>query len=646
MYENVGAVGSAHMEGSPLSPRQRPLRLVIVGQSGHSTSDVVDALTAQAVKCYGQQPTSSNERANASGQAEAVVRAAHGRFGQLAAQLHDGANRHMSRPLRHQLVTPLYAISIAQFTGPSGDVVGLAIESGNADVAIMSVEALSAVSPETIADAYVCSLFGVRHIILAVAVRREEDFNQEALDSLAAAFMTAAGWVGLESVKSIPIAAPRFDQSVGDDRLLAWYRGPSLLSSLETFAQAATSTVGTEPGELRLPVREAGRQNGKSRLSGTIASGHIEVGDEVVSAVSGRQSRVTAIAVIDAASGDASGHTVGSAHAGDDVTILLADAIDIARGDLMTRVTERPEVSDQFAAHLLWLDDHLLAGRSYVLRIGERQVPATITSIKHRVDLANGQHLAARRLDANEIGLCNISTSAPVAFDAFTHNRETGNFVLVDRLSNQTVAIGLILFGLRRATNIHVEELFVDKQARASAKHQRPTVVWFTGLSGSGKSTLAKRFEKRLHDLGQHTYVLDGDNVRHGLNRDLGFTDIDRVENIRRIGEVAKLFADAGLIVLCSFISPFTAERRMVRELLADGEFVEVFVDASIEECARRDPKGLYAKAFAGNIKNFTGIDSPYEQPEKPDIHLRTENVDAEALVDTMMVYLREKGRI
>jgi bifunctional enzyme CysN/CysC len=304
-------------------------------------------------------------------------------------------------------------------------------------------------------------------------------------------------------------------------------------------------------------------------------------------------------------------------------------------------------VSDQFAAQLLWLDDtHLLPGRSYGLVIGARRVSASVTVIKHRVDMLSRQHLAARNLEINEIGVCNLATSAPIAFDAFADNRATGSFLLVDRMTQATAAVGMIMFGLRRATNIHVEELIVDKSARATAKNQRPTVIWFTGLSGSGKSTIAKRLEKRLHDLGNHTYVLDGDNVRHGLNQDLGFTDTDRVENIRRIGEVAKLFADAGLIVMCAFISPFRAERRMVRELLKDDEFVEVYVDASIVECQRRDPKGLYAKALAGKVKNFTGIDSPYESPERAEIHLTTENVSPDVLVDQILGYLREKGRI
>lgn len=636
MNANVSAGRSQQPEGSALNAQ--PLRLLIVDPAGLGTTHIVAELFAQAAVRYGQQPTSTGQHAKNGEQASGQARAERGRMRHLSAQLGPDADRHSSRPVYHRLAIPPYAISIAEVGGTCEDVAGIAVEAANADVVIISIDATSTVAPQTIADAYVSSLFGVRHIILAIAVASGDDFDQRDLDSVAGAFLASAGWFGHESVTSIPIAAPRSDIATGDERPLAWYRGPSLLSSLEALAQVPASAAGLQQRALRLPVREVRRQNGNSGFCGTIASGSVRVGDDVVSAVSGRQSRVASIAT--------SGREVSSASAGDDVAIQLADPIDIARGDLIARVTERPEVSDQFAAHLLWLDDHLLAGRSYVLRIGERQVPATITTIKHRVDLASGQHLAARRLEANEIGLCNISTAAPVAFDIFTSNRDTGYFVLVDRLSNQTVAIGLIQFGLRRATNIHVEELFVDKEARASAKHQKPTVVWFTGLSGSGKSTLAKRFEKRLHDLGQHTYVLDGDNVRHGLNRDLGFTDTDRVENIRRIGEVAKLFADAGLIVLCSFISPFTAERRMVRELMGDDEFVEVFVDASIEECARRDPKGLYAKALAGNIKNFTGIDSPYEQPEKPDIHLRTENVDAEALVDRMMAFLREKGRI
>jgi bifunctional enzyme CysN/CysC len=327
------------------------------------------------------------------------------------------------------------------------------------------------------------------------------------------------------------------------------------------------------------------------------------------------------------------------------VTLTLADEIDIARGDLLCPPSERPALADQFAAHVLWMDEEpLLPGRQYLMRIGNLWTSCSVTAIKHGIEVNTLEHQPARRVELNGIAFCNLSTAQPVPFDAYEENRATGAFILVDRFTNRTAGAGLIAFPLRRATNIHHESSLVDKRARAALLGQKPVVLWFTGLSGSGKSTIAKLVEQALHRAGRLTYTLDGDNVRHGLNRDLGFTDADRVENIRRIGEVAKLFADAGVMVLCSFISPFRAEREMLRELLAPGEFLEIFVDTPIEECMRRDPKGLYAKARRGAIPNFTGIDSPYEPPEAPEITLRTLGTTPEALAEAVLRLLRERG--
>ncbi len=307
------------------------------------------------------------------------------------------------------------------------------------------------------------------------------------------------------------------------------------------------------------------------------------------------------------------------------MTITLEDEIDIARGDVLVPPTQRPEMADQFAAHILWMDEEaMLPGRAYMIRIGNIWAQCSVSSIRHRVDVNTLEHHAARKLDLNEIGFCNLSANMRLPLDPYEENRATGAFILVDRFTNRTAGAGMVVYPLRRASNIHHEDFLVDKAARAALDHQKPMVLWFTGLSGSGKSTIAKLVEQQLHDAGRHTYSLDGDNIRHGLCRDLGFTPEDRVENIRRVGEVAKLFVDAGLIVLCSFISPFRAERRMVRDMLGDGEFIEVFVDTPIEECMKRDPKGLYAKAKAGGIANFTGIDSPYEAPEAPELHIST----------------------
>ncbi|HEY4775837.1 MAG TPA: adenylyl-sulfate kinase, partial [Xanthobacteraceae bacterium] len=327
------------------------------------------------------------------------------------------------------------------------------------------------------------------------------------------------------------------------------------------------------------------------------------------------------------------------------VTLTLAEEVDVARGDVLAEPTARPEVSDQFAAHIIWMDEEpLMPGRSYLARIGTRTVPASITAIKYKIDVNTRDHLAAETLALNDIAFCNVSTGSPVAFDPYAENRRTGSFILIDRFTNHTVGAGMVTFGLRRGTNIHWQPLLIGKAARATLKHQKPVVLWFTGLSGAGKSTVADIVEQRLHGAGHHTMILDGDNVRHGLNRDLGFTEADRVENIRRAGEVAKLMVDSGLIVLCSFISPYRAEREMVRGLVAPDEFVEVFVDTPIEDCMRRDPKGLYAKAKAGKLKNFTGFDAPYEIPEQPEIRLQTVGRSPEQLAEDVLHALQARG--
>jgi bifunctional enzyme CysN/CysC len=333
--------------------------------------------------------------------------------------------------------------------------------------------------------------------------------------------------------------------------------------------------------------------------------------------------------------------------AGDAVTITLADEVDISRGDILCDPQSRPEVSDQFAAHLLWMaDEELLPGRQYLLKLATASVTVTVSALKHKVDVNTLGHLAAKTLALNEVGYCNFALSQPLAFDPYRDNRDLGGFILIDRFTNATVGAGMIDFGLRRATNVHWQALDVNKATRAGMKGQKPAILWFTGLSGSGKSTIANLVEKALTAEGRHTYLLDGDNVRHGLNRDLGFTDADRVENIRRVGETAKLFLDAGLIVLVSFISPFRSERRMARELVEAGEFIEIFVDTPLEVCMTRDPKGLYEKARAGTIKNFTGIDSPYEPPEQAQLTIRTVEAPAEIQAETILRYLRDNRYI
>jgi bifunctional enzyme CysN/CysC len=351
--------------------------------------------------------------------------------------------------------------------------------------------------------------------------------------------------------------------------------------------------------------------------AGTVVSGAIAAGDPIVVAATGRTTFVKELLTYEGAQ--------ASAQSGDAVTITLSDDIDLARGDMLVGEASRPEVSDQFAAHVIWMSEQpLMPGRSYLGRIGTRTTPITVTGIKYKIDANTREHLAAPTLRLNDIGVCNLATGTPVAFDPYPQNRKTGCFIIIDRWTNQTVGAGMIDFGLRRGSNLHWQPLLVGKMERAAMKRQRAAIVWFTGLSGAGKSTIANIVEQRLHAMGHHTMMLDGDNVRHGLNRNLGFTEADRVENIRRAGEVARLMAEAGLIVLCSFISPYRAERIGVRNLVGDGEFIEVFVDTPIEECAQRDAKGLYAKAKAGLIKNFTGFDAPYEAPQSPEVHLQT----------------------
>ncbi|MEL6290879.1 MAG: sulfate adenylyltransferase subunit CysN [Pseudomonadota bacterium] len=512
----------------------------------------------------------------------------------------------------------------------------MATGASNSELAVILVDARKGVLTQTRRHAFICSLLGIRHVILAVNKIDLVGFDQALFDRICSDFAAFTEGLEFTNVVALPVSARFGDNIAEPSPRTPWYAGPTLLEALET----AEVESALKDAPFRFTVQRVSRPNPDFRgFAGTVASGVLRQGETVVSPVTGKMSAVARIVTAD---GD-----LQDAKAGDAITLVLADDVDIARGDVLSHPDQRPDVSDQFAAHVLWMSEEpLLPGRSYLMRTGTRWTPATVTTIKHAIDVNSGQRLAARTLNLNDLAVCNISTISPVTFDAYRENRQTGAFILVDRTSNETVGAGMIEFGLRRASNIHVEDLIVDKPARSALKGQAPSILWFTGLSGSGKSTVAKQLEKRLHDEGRHTYVLDGDNIRHGINRDLGFTDADRVENIRRIGEVAKLFADAGLIVLCSFISPFRAERDMVRRMVADDEFVELFVDAPLDVCAERDPKGLYAKAARGEIKNFTGFDSPYEPPMSPEVHLNTAETSPEDLVEQIIRYLRETKRI
>ncbi|MQW85464.1 sulfate adenylyltransferase subunit CysN [Sinorhizobium saheli] len=483
-----------------------------------------------------------------------------------------------------------------------------------ADLAIILIDSRQGILQQTRRHSYIASLLGIRHVVLAVNKIDLVDFREQVFDEIVADYAVFAKELGFASVQPIPISARYGDNVISASANTPWYKGPALLEYLETVELDPTD--GEKP--FRFPVQLVMRPNADFRgYAGQVASGSVSVGDPVVVAKSGQRSSVKAIVTYDG--------NLETAAEGEAVTIVLADEVDASRGNMLVTPAARPFVADQFQAHVIWFDaSPMLPGRSYILRTETDSVSATVTALKHQVNINSFLREAAKSLQMNEVGVCNFSTQTPIAFDAYKDNRATGNFIIVDRVTNATVGAGMIDFPLRRADNVHWHALEVNKGARSAMKHQRPAVLWFTGLSGSGKSTIANALDRILHARGKHTYLLDGDNVRHGLNRDLGFTEEDRVENIRRVAEVAKLMADAGLIVLVSFISPFRDERRMARELMEEGEFIEIFVDTPLDECARRDPKGLYEKALAGKIANFTGVSSPYEAPEKPELHLET----------------------
>jgi len=500
-----------------------------------------------------------------------------------------------------------------------------------ADAAIILIDARKGVLTQTRRHSYLVSLLGIRHVVLAINKMDLVGWSQQTYDTILADYRAFAAQIGITAFTAIPMSALRGDNITSRSDAAPWYDGPPLMAHLEAIE--VEDDLREKP--FRMPVQWVNRPNLDFRgFSGFISSGVIAPGDRVKALPSGRESTVARIVTLD---GD-----LDRATAGQSVTITLADEIDVSRGDVLAASGDPPAVADQFEATLVWMDDEaMLPGRPYLLKLGTRTVGASITEPKYKVNVNTLEKLAVKRLELNEIGVCNISLDAAIAFDPYAENHDLGGFILIDRISNRTVAAGMLHFALRRSQNVHWQALDVDKTTRSAAKGQKARVVWLTGLSGSGKSTIANMVEKRLHADGRHTYLLDGDNVRHGLNKDLGFTDEDRVENIRRVAEVAKLMVDAGLIVLVSFISPFRAERRMARELMNDGEFVEVFVDTPLAVAEQRDVKGLYKKARAGQLKNFTGVDSPYEAPEHPELHVDTTAMSPEEAAEMIVVHLQ-----
>jgi bifunctional enzyme CysN/CysC len=527
--------------------------------------------------------------------------------------------------------TPRRRFIVADTPGHEQYTRNMATGASTAQAAVLLIDARKGVLTQTKRHSRIVSMLGIRHVALAVNKMDLVDWSQLIFDEIEIAYRRFAQDLGFETIMAIPLSALEGHNVLeAGNRTMPWYDGPSLLQWLETVQ--SENREAQQP--FAMPVQWVNRPNLDFRgFSGRIGSGSVKPGDSVRISPSGVSSRVKEIAVW--------GEPKAAAVAGESVTLVLEDEIDASRGDVIASASHPIEAADQFEADLLWMSEHvMLPGRPYAALIHSKSASISITHIKHHLDINTGAHLAAKTLSLNEIATVNVSFDRAVPFAPYTENKRLGAFIVIDKLTNETVGAGMIRFALRRAVNVHWQALEVTKVARAEMKHQQARCLWFTGLSGSGKSTIANLLEKRLHADGKHTYILDGDNVRHGLNRDLGFTEEDRVENIRRVGEVAKLLVDAGLIVIVAFISPYRAERQLVRGLFSTGEFVEVFVDTPLEECERRDVKGLYAKARRGELKNFTGIDSDYEPPQSPEIHIQTLGATPETCVSPVVQYL------
>lgn len=510
----------------------------------------------------------------------------------------------------------------------------MATGASTADLAVVLVDARKGLLTQTRRHTFIASLLGIRHIILAINKIDLVNYDRSIFEQINEDFRAMSSDMGFASITSIPLSARYGDNVTAPSPNMEWYNGPTLLGHLETVEFEDERLQ----NPFRFPVQYVLRPDLNFRgFAGTLAAGTVQPGDPVVVAKSGKPSTVKRIVTMD---GDLNRAIEGQA-----VTLVLEDEIEVSRGNMLVAPEARPEVADQLAANIVWFsEDAMLPGRQFILRTETDRATVSINDLRYRINVNTFAHEAAKSLELNEVGYCHLTAQSPIAFDPYSDNRSTGAFILIDRVTNATVGAGMIVHALRRASNVHWQALDIDKKTKADQKGQKAAVLWFTGLSGSGKSTIANLLEKKLLAEGRHSTILDGDNVRHGLNRDLGFTEEDRIENIRRVGEVSKLMVDAGLITLVSFISPFRAERQLVCDMLEEGEFVEIFVDTPFEECAKRDPKGLYAKALKGEIKNFTGVDSPYEAPENPDILLQTSGKTPEDLLEKLEDALRAKG--
>ncbi|MGI8943886.1 MAG: sulfate adenylyltransferase subunit CysN [Qipengyuania sp.] len=500
-----------------------------------------------------------------------------------------------------------------------------------ADCAVILVDARKGVLDQTRRHSFLCHLLGIRRFVLAVNKMDLIDFDQPAFEHIVADYRAFANGIGIEDFAAIPISGLKGDNIASRSDVIDWYEGPALLDYLETVP-VRTELSRNQP--FRMPVQWVNRPNLDFRgFAGLIASGTVSPGNRIRVLPSGTQSSIASIVTFDG--------EVDKAIVGQSVTLTLADEVDCSRGDVIADADDPPQTADQFEATIVWLDeDAMVPGRAYALKLAAGTVSATVQRPKYEINVNTMEHLATKALELNAIGVAELTTDKPIVFEPYAENRQLGGFILIDKLTNRTVGAGMLHFSLRRAQNVHWQAIDITREEHARLKNQKPLVLWFTGLSGSGKSTIANEVEKRLNLMNRHTFLLDGDNIRHGLNKDLGFTEPDRIENIRRIGEVARLMADAGLIVLTAFISPFRAERRMIRDMLPEGEFVEIYVDTPLEVAERRDAKGLYKKARSGELKNFTGIDSPYEAPENPDVRVNTVEMTAEEAADHIIAQI------